>query len=104
MSDRDGTLQFERRARVADANGDGLDASEFRSLIADLERSGQKVSLRGRIELRSGVDAHELPSKALAIRDCANCHDANAARSRASRSRFSTPTAVPCATMPRRKF
>ena len=79
LSDRDGTLQFERRARVADANGDGLDATEFRSLIADLERGGEKVSLRGRIELRSGVEAHELPSKALAIRDCAKCHDANAA-------------------------
>lgn len=79
LTDRDGALQFERRARAADANADGLDPHELRALLADLERSGEQVSLRGRIELRSGVEAHELPNKALAIKDCARCHDASAA-------------------------
>ena len=79
LIDADGAVQFARRARAADANADGLDAHELRALLADLERSGEKVSLRGRIELRSGVEAHELPVKALAIRDCARCHDASAA-------------------------
>lgn len=79
LSDKDGALQFERRARAADANADGLDANELRALLADLEGSGEKVSLRGHIELRSGVEAHELPGKAQAIRDCVKCHDANAA-------------------------
>ncbi len=79
MSDQDGAVPFAQRARAADANADGLDANELRTLLADLERSGDGVSLRGRIELRSGVEAHELPDKALAIRDCAKCHDAKAA-------------------------
>jgi hypothetical protein len=79
LSDADAAVQFARRARAADANADGLDANELRALLADLERSGEKVALRGRIELRSGVEAHELPDKARAIRDCARCHDASAA-------------------------
>jgi nitrate/TMAO reductase-like tetraheme cytochrome c subunit len=79
IRDRDAAVPFSQRARAADADGDGLDANELRALLADLERSGGKVSLRGRIELRSGVEAHELPAKAQAIRDCARCHDANAA-------------------------
>lgn len=79
VSDLGAAVPFRQRARAADADGDGLDANELRALLADLERSGGKVSLRGRIELRSGVEAHELPAKAQAIRDCARCHDANAA-------------------------
>jgi predicted CXXCH cytochrome family protein len=79
LIDRDGSLQFERRARVADANQDGLDASELSAFLADLERDGGDISLRGRIELRSGTDAHEIPGKARAIRDCVKCHDENAA-------------------------
>ncbi len=52
---------------------------ELRALLADLGQGGGKVSLRGRIELLSGVAAHELPGKSQAIRDCAKCHDAGAA-------------------------
>lgn len=75
LVDRDGSLQFERRARSADANHDGLDANELRVFLAGLERDGHAVSLRGHVELRSGIEAHELPRKALAIKDCAVCHD-----------------------------
>jgi predicted CXXCH cytochrome family protein len=79
LTDRDGSLQFERRARTADANHDGLDAREFRALLADLERDGEEIALRGHIELRNGIDAHELPGKAGALRDCVKCHDDEAA-------------------------
>jgi len=79
LIDAGDTVQFERRARAADANADGLDANELRALLADLGQGGGKVSLRGRIELLSGVTAHELPGKSQAIRDCAWCHDAGAA-------------------------
>jgi predicted CXXCH cytochrome family protein len=79
LIDRDGSLEFERRARAADANHDGLDAIELSAFLADLERDGGDISLRGYIELRSGNDAHELPGKARAIKDCVKCHDENAA-------------------------
>ena len=78
LQDRDGTLQFERRARAADVNHDGLDANELRGLLADLEGGGEALSLRGRIELRSGIEAHELPGKARALRECTGCHDQSA--------------------------
>jgi cytochrome c553 len=76
---RDAAALFEQRARAIDANSDGLDAIELRALLADLEQRGLKVTLKGRIELRSGIEAHELPGKATAIRDCVKCHDENAA-------------------------
>jgi nitrate/TMAO reductase-like tetraheme cytochrome c subunit len=72
LVDRAGT--FEKRARAADANGNGLDAVELRTLIAGLNREGADIGLRGHIELRNGVDAHELPFKATAVRDCISCH------------------------------
>jgi hypothetical protein len=79
LIDRNGLLQFEQRARAADANHDGLDAKELSALLADLESAGEEVSLRGHLELRSGIDAHELPAKARALRDCVKCHDESAA-------------------------
>ncbi len=75
---RDGAEQFARRARTADADHNGLDASELRALLAEFERDVGSVSLRGGVELRSGIDAHELPPKQQALRDCVACHDADA--------------------------
>ncbi len=78
LVDGDGTLGFDRRARAADANHDGLDAGELRTLLAGLEQDGHAVSLRGHVALRSGMEAHELSPKALAIKDCRRCHDERA--------------------------
>lgn len=79
VSDRESAALFEQRARAIDANSDGLDAIELRALLADLEQRGLEVTLKGRIELRSGLEAHELPVKAQAIKDCVKCHDEKAA-------------------------
>lgn len=76
--DLDAAALFEARARAIDADADGLDAKELRALLADLESRGLKVALKGRIELRTGTEAHEATAKALAIRDCAWCHHENA--------------------------
>ena len=78
LVDGDGSLRFERRARAADADHDGLDAGELRALIADLERDGYAVALRGHVALRSGMEAHELSPRALALKDCRKCHDERA--------------------------
>lgn len=75
---RDGAEQCARRARTADADHNGLDASELRALLAESERDAGSVSLSGGFELRSGLDAHELPPKQQALRDCVTCHDADA--------------------------
>lgn len=71
--------RFEEMAQAADANHDGLDAHEFRALLQAFERQGTPVAVRGRIELRSGVQAHALPDKSGALRDCFGCHDPGAA-------------------------
>ena len=65
---------FERSARAADKDANGLDARELRALLADFAKGGADVELKGHIELRSGVDAHELPFKPAAVRDCTTCH------------------------------
>ena len=70
--------RFEPLAAKIDANRDGLDAHEFRALIEAFEQQGFKIAVRGRIELRNGIQAHWLPEKSRALRDCFGCHDEDA--------------------------
>ncbi len=68
--------RFEKLARAADADGNGLDPAELRKLLAEINRDetpGQKT-LRGRIELRNPAEAHQLAAKSEALRVCDNCH------------------------------
>lgn len=67
---------FAERARTIDAAGDGLDPLELWSLVRQTTREGQatEVTLRGRMEVTTGVDAHRLAVKASAVRDCQSCH------------------------------
>jgi len=68
--------QFEARIKSADAEGDGLDASELWTLVRDLKREGKtaEITLQGRVGVRTGADAHRLSNKSSAVRDCASCH------------------------------
>ena len=78
LRDDTGLLQFVRRVRALDTDHNGLDADELRTLLAELDPAGGGLALRGAVLLRSGIDAHELPPKAEALRDCVACHDAAA--------------------------
>lgn len=71
-----GSPLFEQLASSADANGDGLDAAELRNLMGEINRDAAAAPriLRGRVELRTGVEAHRLAGKAQALRACDNCH------------------------------
>lgn len=80
VSEKAGQPLFEKLARSADADGNGLDALELRKLLAEINRggpSGQKA-LRGRIELRKEIEAHQLSDKSKALRTCDSCHRDNA--------------------------
>lgn len=79
VTDGVGGLAFEKVAAQADVNRDGLDASEFRAVLSSIERGGAKLAVRGYVDLRSGVDAHQLPLKSSAIKDCVACHREDAA-------------------------
>ena len=54
----------------------GLDAKELWNLVRDINQDGTKadVTLRGRMEVATGVQAHQLVWKDKAIRDCESCH------------------------------
>ena len=75
-----GVPQFENRARKADAKGSGLDAMALHSLLRGFNREGidNETTLRGRLEVSTGVEAHQLARSTQAIRDCAKCHQQGA--------------------------
>jgi len=76
VAEKAGVPQFESRARLADVKGAGLDAMALQSLLREFNREGidNKTTLRGRLEVSTGVEAHQLAGNAQAIRDCAKCH------------------------------
>jgi hypothetical protein len=76
VSEQEGQPRFDDRVRAADADGDGLDAMELWNLVREFNRDGTaaELSLRGRMEVRTGVEAHQLSAKTEAIRDCDTCH------------------------------
>ena len=80
VSETEGLPAFERMARAADADANGLDAIELRKLMGQInhDEAAPHKNLRGRIELRTGVEAHRLAGKTKAIRDCAGCHQQGA--------------------------
>jgi hypothetical protein len=75
VAEKEGEAQFEKLARSIDADGKGLDPEELRKLLAAINRDAMpRKTLRGRVELRTGVEAHQLSGKADAIKACDNCH------------------------------
>ena len=58
-----------------------LDSKTLSDLIrgVDRDRAPGKITLVGRLEVRNGVEAHELTEKSKAIRDCVVCHRKGAA-------------------------
>ena len=80
VAEKEGLPEFEKMARAADADGNGLDAQELRKLMGQINRdpAAPQKNLRGRIELRTGVEAHGLSGKSNGIKDCASCHQQGA--------------------------
>ena len=68
------SLQFEKRARTVDRNRDGIDAKEFRTLLAEVGGEGGNITVRGHMELRNPTEAHELVAKPTALKACIDCH------------------------------
>jgi formate-dependent nitrite reductase cytochrome c552 subunit len=80
VAEKAGVPQFESRARSADRKGAGLDAMALHSLLREFNREGidNKTTLRGRLEVSTGIEAHQLTKSTQAIRDCAKCHQQGA--------------------------
>jgi hypothetical protein len=68
--------KFVKLASWADATGAGLDARALWSLLQEFNQSGAagRTILRGRLEVQTGAQAHQLAPKARALKDCDTCH------------------------------
>ena len=80
IKEANGVPRFERLAKAADGSGTGLDGSELRNFLKEfnVDNSTGKAILSGRLEVRSGEQAHQLSEKEKAIKDCRVCHQAGA--------------------------
>jgi len=78
VAEKQGVPQFESWARSADAKGAGLDAMALHSLLREFNREDNRTTLRGRLEVSTGVEAHQLAKSARAIQDCTTCHQQGA--------------------------
>ena len=81
VAEKTGVPKFEKRTDTADAKDMGLDERALWSLLKEFNQDGGdgKMLLRGRLEVRSGVEAHQLSEKSKAIKDCNTCHQQGAA-------------------------
>ena len=75
-AEKPGEPWFEKLAKSVDADGKGLDSRELLELVKKINPEGTAApkAFRGRIELRSNVEAHRLADKGSAIKACDSCH------------------------------
>jgi len=80
-AEKTGVPKFEKRTDAADSKDMGLDERALWSLLKEFNQDGGdgKMLLRGRLEVHSGVEAHQLSEKSKAIKDCDTCHKQGAA-------------------------
>ena len=71
---------FEQQLSDIDPAGDGLDPVELWKLVRQGSRDGKPVdvTLRGRLEVTTGVDAHRIAPSTEAVRSCESCHQGGA--------------------------
>jgi hypothetical protein len=76
----EGDAAIADRMREIDASGDGLSPVELWKLVraSSREGNGTDVTLRGRMEVATGVEAHRLAPRIEAVRSCENCHEGGA--------------------------
>lgn len=84
---------FENRLSEVEAKGNGLDAVELWKLVRQASQDGKptQVTLRGRMEVTNGADAHRIAPKGEAVRSCETCHEGDAASFRNVTVSISTP-------------
>lgn len=80
VAQQDDDGQYQARLEAIDTAGDGLDSIELWKLVRQGSRRGEAidVTLRGRMEVTTGVDAHRLAPRGQAVRSCESCHQGGA--------------------------
>jgi predicted CXXCH cytochrome family protein len=72
---------IQQKLNAVDQSGDGLDPVELWKLVRRTSQEGQAtdVTLRGRMEVSTGADAHRIAAKGMAVRQCDSCHEQGSA-------------------------
>lgn len=80
VSEKTGVPRFVSLTERADSSAMGLDERALWSLLKEFNRDDPdaKTTLRGRLEVQSAVEAHQISEKSLAIKDCNTCHQEGA--------------------------
>jgi hypothetical protein len=77
----EGIPRFEALKTTSSAARSGLDATTLMTLLSTLNRQGieGETSIRGRLEVGTGIEDHQLIVASKAIGDCDTCHQRGAA-------------------------
>ena len=80
VAEPEGVPEFESPTDSPTATRPGLDPVTLFNLLNALDRPGVegKTVIKGRLEVSTAVEAHEIVPSATAIRDCSTCHRAGA--------------------------
>jgi hypothetical protein len=80
LREKTGVPQFKDWTETADTQKMGLDERALRSMLKEFSEEGGKgkTILMGRLEVQSGVEAHQLSDKSKAIKACSSCHSQGA--------------------------
>ncbi|HEY1932648.1 MAG TPA: hypothetical protein VGG99_11590 [Acetobacteraceae bacterium] len=92
-----GIPEFETRGAPATAQKPGLDPTTLVALLTALNGRDvkEKTSVRGRLEVSTGVEDHELAVAAKAISDCGVCHRKGAAAFQSVEVSVAGPGGIP---------
>jgi hypothetical protein len=92
-----GIPEFETLSDPATAKPAGLDATTLMTLLGALNRRGieGKTSIRGRLEVRTGIEDHELGFATHAIGTCDTCHRQGAAAFQSVEVSVAGPAGIP---------
>jgi hypothetical protein len=92
-----GVPEFESLTGSPTAAQPGLDPATLMTLLSALNRPGVegKTSIRGRLEVRTGVEDHQLAVAAKAISNCDTCHRQGAAAFQSVQVSVAGPAGIP---------
>lgn len=92
-----GIPQFENLSGSANARQTGLDPITLATLLGALNRQGVegRTSIRGRLEVRTGIEDHQLTFAANAIGTCDTCHRQGASAFQSVEVSVAGPAGIP---------
>jgi hypothetical protein len=97
VSEPPGVPQFENLTQSLTATRPELDPATLMALLRALDRTDAvgKTIIRGRLEVRTGVEDHQIVAAAKAISNCNTCHERGAAAFQSVQIAVAGPAGIP---------